>query len=196
MNTPRQAHLTRNTSETQVECTLVLDGTGQHNIQTGIGYLDHMLSALAKHASFDLTLTCKGDLHIDDHHTAEDCALVLGHAFAQALGNKAGVVRFGHAYAPLDEALARAVVDLSGRPYAHVDLHLVRESLGTLACENITHVWVSFAMAAQCTLHLETLRGSNDHHKAEAAFKAAALALRQACARSGNPSVPSTKGVL
>jgi imidazoleglycerol-phosphate dehydratase len=155
-----------------------------------------MLGALTKHARFDLTLTCKGDLHIDDHHTAEDCALALGAALDEALGDRKGVGRFGSAYAPLDEALARAVIDLSGRPYAHVALGLRGERLGDLACENIGHVLRSLATAAQATLHVDLLRGENDHHRAEAAFKATALALRQAVRRDDSDDVPSTKGVL
>ena len=141
-------------------------------------------------------MSCKGDLDIDDHHTAEDCALALGQAFDQALGDKRGITRFGHAYAPLDEALARAVVDLSGRPYAYVDLGLRREKVGDIATEMIGHVLQSFAMAAKMTLHVELIRGQNDHHRAEAAFKSLALALRQAVATAGHDDVPSTKGVL
>src|SRR5690606_38150634 len=129
------------------------------------------------HARFDLTLRCVGDLEVDDHHTAEDCALALGTALDRALGDRAGIGRFGHAYAPLDEALARAVVDLSGRPHPEVQLDLRREALGALACENVGHVLRSLAIAARATLHVDVLKGENDHHKAEAAFKATALAL-------------------
>lgn len=193
---PRTATITRTTNETEIDCTLSLDGTGKATIATGLGFLDHMLTALAKHSRFDLELTCKGDLHIDDHHTAEDCALALGAAFDQALGERAGIARFGHAYAPLDEALARAVVDLSARPHHEIHLDLRREMLGTLACENLVHVLQSFAVAARLTLHVDVLRGVNDHHKAEAAFKACALALRQAVAADATAGVPSTKGVL
>ncbi|MCB9525154.1 MAG: imidazoleglycerol-phosphate dehydratase HisB [Myxococcales bacterium] len=196
MSAPRTATVARKTRETDIHCTLSLDGAGQAQVSTGIGFLDHMLGALTKHARFDLQLTCTGDLHIDDHHTAEDCALALGAAFDQALGARAGIARFGHAYAPLDEALARAVVDLSARPHAEIHLDLRRELLGTLACENLTHVLQSFATAARLTLHVDVLRGMNDHHKAEAAFKACALALRQAVARDATAGVPSTKGVL
>jgi imidazoleglycerol-phosphate dehydratase len=155
-----------------------------------------MLGALTKHARMDVWLRCEGDLHIDDHHSAEDVALTLGAAVDQALGDKRGVARFGSAYAPLDEALARAVVDLSGRPFAHVELGLRREALGGLACENVGHVLRSFATAGRLTLHLDVLRGENDHHRAEAAFKALALALRQAVARQGFDDIPSTKGAL
>lgn len=197
MTAPRTATVTRTTRETAITCTLSLDGTGTATVATGIGMLDHLLTALARHGRFDLALSCDGDLHIDDHHTAEDCALVLGAALEQALGDRRGIARFGHAYAPLDEALARAVVDLSGRPWPEVHLALRREQLGTLACENIVHFFQSLAMAARMNLHLDMLRGENDHHKAEAAMKATALALRAAVARNGPPdAIPSTKGVL
>lgn len=192
----RRSQVERVTSETAIELRLTLDGVGDADVQTGIGFLDHMLISLAKHARFDLYLRCKGDLEVDDHHTAEDCALALGRALDQALGDRRGVARFAHAYAPLDEALARVVVDLSGRPSAMVDLGLRREKLGELACENIAHIFTSLAMASRMSLHVDVLRGDNDHHRAEAAFKAAALALRQAAARDGSSGVPSTKGVL
>lgn len=194
----RRARVSRVTGETAITVALVLDGRGQSELATGIGFLDHLLSALAKHAGFDLELRCTGDLHVDDHHSAEDCALALGSALDQALGERRGIVRFGSAYAPLDEALARAVVDLSGRPYAAISLGLERGVLGGLACENIGHVLSSLATAARATLHVDVLRGANDHHRAEAAFKATALALRQAVARvaGGAQDVPSTKGVL
>lgn len=193
---PRHAKVSRKTSETSIELDLVVDGTGIGDIETGIGFLDHMLISLTKHARFDLTLRCVGDLKVDDHHTAEDCALALGQALDQALGDRRGIKRFAHAYAPLDEALARVVIDLSGRPSAVVDLGLQREALGELACENIGHVFTSLAMALRSSLHVDVLRGENDHHRAEAAFKAAALALRDAVQRDGSDQVPSTKGVL
>ena len=192
----RRAAVGRKTLETAVEVEVALDGSGQAEVATGIGFLDHMLAALAKHARLDLTLKCQGDLQVDDHHTVEDCALALGQALDQALGERRGIARFGSAYAPLDEALARAVVDLSGRPCAVVDLGLVREALGTLACENVGHFFTSLATAGRMALHLDVLRGANDHHRAEAAFKAAALALRQALRVEGPDQVPSTKGVL
>lgn len=196
MTAARRAELTRTTRETDIALTLVLDGTGASDVQTGIGFLDHMLTSLAKHARVDLTLRCTGDLHVDDHHTAEDCALALGQALDEALGDRRGVARFGHAYAPLDEALARAVVDLSGRPYPAIDLGLRREAIGGLACENIAHVFQSLALSGRMALHVDVLKGDNDHHRAEAAFKATALALRQAIARDGGDAIPSTKGVL
>ena len=198
MNAPlprRTATVTRRTNETDVVCTLALDGRGEADISTGIGMLDHLLTALVRHSKLDVTLRCTGDLVIDDHHTAEDCALVLGQALDQALGDRSGIRRFGSAYAPLDEALARAVVDLSGRPWPEVDLQLRREMLGQLATENITHILQSLAIASRTTLHVKILEGANDHHRAEAAFKATALALRQAIALDGG-GVPSTKGVL
>ncbi|MDF1563694.1 MAG: imidazoleglycerol-phosphate dehydratase HisB [Deltaproteobacteria bacterium] len=193
----RQVTLKRETRETRIELSLELDGRGESTLETGLPFLDHMLEALARHARLDLRLTCEGDLEVDDHHTVEDCALVLGAALDQALGERRGITRFGSAYAPLDESLARAVVDLSGRPFAFVELGLRRERLGTVACENLTHFFISLATAARLTLHLELLRGENDHHRAEAAFKALALALRQALALEGEgDAVPSTKGVL
>ncbi len=192
----RQATVERATKETTIELTLNLDGTGQASIDTGIGFLDHMLGALTKHARFDLTLTCKGDLVIDDHHTAEDCALALGQALDQALGERRGIARFGHAYVPLDEALARAVVDLSGRPWPAIDLGLTRERIGAIACENLTHVLQSLAIASRSSLHVDVLKGDNDHHRVEAAFKATALALRHAVSLTATDDIPSTKGVL
>ena len=192
----RRAAVSRNTLETAIEIELSLDGAGRAEVATGIGFLDHMLGALAKHGRFDLTLKCRGDLEVDDHHTVEDCALSLGQALDQALGERRGIARFGSAYAPLDEALARAVVDLSGRPCAVVELGLARATLGTLACENLAHFLASLATAARMALHVDVLRGANDHHRAEAAFKAAALALRQAVCLEGPDQVPSTKGVL
>lgn len=192
----RESRIERSTRETDIRLRLNLDGDGEAEIATGIGFYDHMLTALAKHGRFNLTLDCDGDLDVDDHHTVEDCALALGRAFHEALGERRGIERFGHAYAPLDEALARVVVDLSGRPYAVVNLGLTRESIGALACENISHVFQSFAMEARAAIHVDVLRGDNDHHRAEAAFKALALALKHAVSRTGSSDVPSTKGVL
>ncbi len=192
----RRSTIARTTKETAITLTLVVDGSGKSQVSTGIGFLDHMLATLARFARFDLELTCQGDLHIDDHHTAEDCALALGQALAEALGDKRGIERFGHAYAPLDEALARAVVDLSGRPYPKIDLRLTRETIGTIATENLTHFLQSLAIAARMALHVEVLAGDNDHHKIEAAFKALALALRAAVRADGGGQIPSEKGVL
>jgi imidazoleglycerol phosphate dehydratase HisB len=192
----RQATLRRKTSETEIVEELTLDGAGEAVVETGIGFLDHMLHALAKHARWDLVLRCKGDLHVDDHHSAEDCAIALGKALDVALGERRGIQRFGSAYAPLDEALARAVVDLSGRPWHEIHLGLKRERLGTLSCENIPHFFQSLAIHMRAAIHLDIIRGENDHHKAEAAFKALALALRAACATTNIDDVPSTKGSL
>jgi imidazoleglycerol phosphate dehydratase HisB len=191
----RAAIIERETRETKIRCELDLDGNGKVRVRSGIGFLDHLLTALAFHAGWDLELECRGDLEIDDHHTAEDCALALGAAIDRALGDRSGLVRFGSAHAPLDEALARAVIDLSGRPWPEIHLALQREMLGGLATENVTHVLVSLAIAARCALHVDLLRGANDHHRAEAAFKATALALRQATERRAG-GVPSTKGSL
>ncbi len=191
----RTAQTKRKTKETDIEIALNLDGTGKTEIQTGIGFLDHMLTALAFHSRMDLKLICDGDLHIDDHHTAEDCALALGTAIDEALGPRTGIKRFGYAYAPLDEALARSVIDLSGRPWPEIHLDLQREMVGTWACENITHFFQSLAMTLRCSLHVDVIRGDNDHHKAEAAFKSLAKALGEAVTKAEG-AVPSTKGVL
>ena len=194
--TARNATIDRRTNETEISVTLKLDGTGSSDVQTGIDFLDHLLNALGRHGRFDLKLRCKGDLQVDDHHTAEDCGLALGNALQEALGDRVGIARFGYAYALLDEALARAVVDISGRPFARIDLGLTRERLGELSCENIPHVLSSLATAAGITLHVDVLEGDNDHHKAEAAFKAVALALRAAVGASGFDDIPSTKGTI
>lgn len=191
----RSAELSRVTGETRVDVRLDLDGSGQAEVSTGLGFLDHMLTALTRHAAIDLQITATGDLGVDDHHTVEDCAIVLGRALDQALGDRAGIARFGHAYAPLDESLARAVIDLSGRPWPQVDLGLRRETVGTVSTENLTHFLRSLAIEARMALHVDVLRGDNDHHRAEAAFKAVALALRAALSARGG-DVPSTKGVL
>ncbi|MCP5453708.1 MAG: imidazoleglycerol-phosphate dehydratase HisB [Spirochaetaceae bacterium] len=193
----RSAVVERRTKETSVRVELAL-APGPIDVSSGVGFLDHLLTSLAFHGGFSLSLSCDGDLRVDDHHSAEDCALALGAALREALGDKAGVRRFGSAYAPLDESLARAVVDLSGRPCAVVDLGLTREAIGGLACENVAHVVASLANAATATIHLDVLRGSNDHHRAEAAFKALALALREAAAIDAGygDAVPSAKGAL
>lgn len=194
--TTRAAVVRRSTAETDVTVELTLDGSGQADVTTGVGFYDHLLTAFARHARFDLVLRCRGDLEVDDHHTVEDCALALGQALDQALGDRRGIRRFGFAFAPLDEALARAVVDLSGRPWAEVHLDIRRERIGALSGENVAHAVRSLATAARLCVHLDLERGENDHHKAEAAFKALALALREAVAASGFADVPSTKGTL
>ncbi len=196
--TPRIASLTRSTAETSIEVTINLDGSGRADVSTGIGFFDHMLAHLAKHGVFDLVLRAQGDLHVDAHHTVEDCGIVLGQAFAQALGDKAGIVRAGSAAMPLDEALAFAAVDLSGRPYAVLDLRLYGAEVGGLPPDLFAHFFESFAAAASANVHIRTLAGVNDHHKIEACFKAFARALDQAVRidprRKGD--IPSTKGIL
>lgn len=194
--TSRSATIRRTTSETDVTVELALDGTGEATVSTGIGFYDHLLTALVRHARFDLVLRCRGDLEVDDHHTVEDCALALGQALDQALGDRRGIRRFGFAFAPLDEALVRCVVDLSGRPWAEVHLDIRRERIGALSGENVAHAVRALATAARLCVHLDLERGENDHHKAEAAFKALALALREAVGASGYADVPSTKGSL
>ncbi|MFT4541442.1 MAG: imidazoleglycerol phosphate dehydratase HisB [Planctomycetota bacterium] len=191
----RQSSFQRTTKEVDVSVSINLDGTGRSEITTGLPFLDHMLAALAKHARFDLSLNARGDVHVDDHHTVEDCALALGQALDDALGDRSGIARFGFAFAPLDEALVRAVVDLSARPWPQVKLRFVRETIGTVATENLTHFLNSLCIQARFALHVNQICGENDHHKAEAAFKAVALALRAAVRLDGT-GIPSTKGVL
>eukprot|EP00611_Tribonema_gayanum_P011300 TRINITY_DN214_c0_g2_i2.p1 TRINITY_DN214_c0_g2~~TRINITY_DN214_c0_g2_i2.p1 ORF type:complete len:453 (-),score=122.07 TRINITY_DN214_c0_g2_i2:242-1600(-) len=195
-NGARVASISRKTNETKISVDINLDGTGKASINTGLGFLDHMLHAMAKHGRLDLTLKCEGDLFIDDHHTAEDCAIALGEAFDKALGARAGIARFGNAFCPLDEALARAVVDISSRPHADINLMLTREMIGTVSTEMLPHVLESFAQAARITLHIDVIKGFNCHHKAESAFKATGVALRQAIRADATAGVPSTKGVL
>eukprot|EP01135_Chromosphaera_perkinsii_P004502 Nk52_evm2s285 gene=Nk52_evmTU2s285 len=237
----RASQLSRETKETKISCEVCVDGSGECEVNTGVGFLDHMISALAKHSRMDIKLHCKGDLHIDDHHTVEDCGITLGQVFFKAMGHVTftdllhssgkhsnlnsmrssfegagmstvflvltyafchcfrpvvGIKRFGFAFAPLDEALSRAVVDISGRPFASVNLELKREMIGNLSCEMIPHFLESFATEARITVHVDVLKGCNDHHKAESAFKALAIALREAASLTGRSDVPSTKGVL
>lgn len=241
MASARWAALARDTNETKIQLAINLDGgdfppdtdarllqsDAAHAAQssksqtiavnTGIGFLDHMLHALAKHSGWSLALKCEGDLHsmfdccacednllykltlsVDDHHTAEDVCIALGYAFNKALGTPTGLARFGSAYAPLDEALSRAVVDLSNRPYAVIELGLKREWLGKLSTEMVPHCMESFAQAARVTIHVDCLRGQNDHHRAESAFKALALAIKAATTRvkGKEGEIPSTKGTL
>ncbi|CAG8790966.1 5334_t:CDS:2 [Racocetra persica] len=198
MSTARTSTITRKTNETDINVYLHLDSIESQSIDidTGIGFLNHMYHALAKHSGWSLTLKCKGDFHIDDHHSAEDTAIALGLAFKQALGEPRGIKRFGYAYAPLDEALSRAVIDISGRPYADINLDLKREKIGELSTEMLPHVLSSFATSAGITLHVDVVKGKNDHHRAESAFKALAVAMKQAIERTGSNEVPSTKGVL
>jgi imidazoleglycerol-phosphate dehydratase len=196
--TMRTATVHRQTKETDVEITLDLDGTGTYEVETGIGFLNHMLAHVAVHGLFDLTVRASGDLHIDPHHTVEDVALTLGEAFAQALGDKAGIVRVGSAYVPMDESLAFVAVDLSGRPYAVADIAWTGPAVGGLPVTLIPHFLESFAITARANVHTRLLYGKDDHHKAEALFKALGRALDAAVRpdpRRGG-AIPSTKGVL
>ena len=198
VKTPRQARIERLTKETQITIQLNLDGNGQHQVDTGIGFLDHMLTHIAVHGLFDLDVQAQGDLHIDVHHTVEDVALALGQAFAQALGDRAGIVRMAAAYAPMDETLARVAVDLSGRPYAVIEANWHAPSVGNIPTTLFPHFLESFAMTARCNLHAQVLAGRDDHHQAEALFKALARALDAATQidpRRGGV-IPSTKGTL
>jgi imidazoleglycerol-phosphate dehydratase len=193
----RQAEIKRKTKETDIRVALRLDGAGEGKIATGIPFLDHMLELFAKHGLFDLEVTCKGDLHIDDHHSVEDTAICLGRALAEAVGDKAGLVRFGAAYVPMDETLARAVVDLSGRAFFVYHVKNTRGKIGTFATELAEHFWHSFAEHAKCNLHIEVFYGRNQHHILEAVFKATARALAQATRRDERiKGVLSTKGTL
>lgn len=176
---------------------LTIDGTGQAQVATGVGFLDHMLTLFAKHGLFDLEVVCRGDLQIDDHHSVEDIGITLGQALAEALGDKAGIARYGSAVVPMDEALCRAVIDLSGRFYLVYQVETSRNRVGAFSVEMAEHFWRSFAEAARCNLHIDLLRGRNTHHILEATFKATARALRQATERDARvQGVPSTKGVL
>lgn len=194
----RTSEVSRQTSETQIQITLDLDGTGKHSISTGVGFLDHMLTHLAVHGLFDLTVDAKGDLNIDVHHTVEDVALVLGQAFDQALGDRRGIIRMGDCFAPMDETLAHVAVDLSGRPYAVVQAEWHAPYIGNIPGTLFPHFFESFAVTARCNLHARVLYGRDDHHQAEALFKAWARALDIATQidprRLG--SIPSTKGSL
>ena len=194
---PRHAQVQRRTRETDVSVTLDLDGRGRYEVDTGLGFLDHMLAQVASHGLFDLSVQAGGDLEVDEHHTVEDVAIALGQALDQALGSRRGLVRMGSAYAPLDEALAHVVVDLSGRPYAVIDVEFATERLGAVGTDLIVHFLETLAFQARLCLHARVLQGRNDHHKAEALFKALGRALdaatRQDPRRQG---VPSTKGVL
>lgn len=194
----RTAEIHRQTTETDIRLTLALDGSGRAEVHTGLGFLDHMLGHLAVHGLFDLTLHARGDLHVDEHHTVEDCALALGAAFDRALGDRRGIVRMGSAYVPMDETLAFVAVDLSGRPYAVVQADWHGPVVGGIATSLFPHFLHSFAVAARANLHARVLYGADDHHQAEALFKALGRALDAATCldpRRGG-AVPSTKGAL
>jgi len=193
----RQGSVERKTRETDIRLRLDLDGEGQSRIATGIGFFDHMLTAFSTHGRFDVELRCKGDLHVDAHHSVEDVGIALGQALREALGDKRGIVRFGHAYVPLDEALSRCVIDLSGRPYLHYDVTFKARQIGEMPTELFEDFFWALADHGRLNIHLEAIRGRNAHHIAETLFKSAARALSMAVARDPRvKGIPSTKGSL
>ena len=196
-NSLRDAEVRRKTKETDIAVTLALDGSGKSKVTTGLPFLDHMLELFARHGLFDLEVRCNGDLEIDDHHSVEDIAICLGQAFQQALGDKAGIARYGSSVVPMDEALCRSVVDLSGRFYLVYEVQTRRQRIGNFSVELAEHFWRSFAEKLQCNLHIDLIRGRNTHHILEASFKATARALKQAVEKDARiEGVLSTKGSL
>jgi imidazoleglycerol-phosphate dehydratase len=198
MSTPRTASITRNTNETQIRVAINLDGTGVQQLDTGVPFLDHMLDQIARHGLIDLDISARGDLHIDAHHTVEDVGITLGQAFAQAIGDKKGIRRYGHAYVPLDEALSRVVIDFSGRPGLEFHVPFKRSMIGSFDVDLTHEFFQGFVNHALVTLHIDNLRGENAHHQCETVFKAFGRALRMAAeldARSAG-TIPSTKGSL
>ena len=198
IQTNRTANITRNTSETQISVALNLDGTGAAQLNTGVPFLDHMLDQIARHGLMDLSITAKGDTHIDDHHTVEDIGIALGQAFAQAVGDKRGMVRYGHAYVPLDESLSRVVIDFSGRPGLLLNAEFARARVGAFDVDLVSEFFHGFVNHAAVTLHIDNLRGVNAHHQIETIFKAFGRALRMAVAIDARAAdaVASTKGTL
>ena len=194
----RNATVERSTLETQISVSLNLDGSGQSDLSSGLGFLDHMLDQIARHGMMDLTIKAKGDLHIDAHHTVEDIGISLGQAFAKAIGDKKGIRRYGHAYVPLDEALSRVVIDISGRPEMEFDVKFSRALIGEFDVDLIHEFFQGFVNHAMITLHIDNLRGNNSHHQAETVFKAFGRALRMAIEPDPRMSgvMPSTKGTL
>ncbi|WP_131668723.1 imidazoleglycerol-phosphate dehydratase HisB [Psychrobacter pygoscelis] len=194
----RIATVERITAETQITVTVNLDGTGQGKVDTGVPFLDHMIDQIKRHGLFDLDITCKGDTFIDDHHSVEDTGITLGQAFAKALGDKKGIRRYGHFYAPLDEALSRAVVDISGRPGLHMDIPFTRAYVGKFDVDLFSEFFFGFVNHAWMTVHLDNLKGKNSHHQIESTFKAFARALRMACEYDMRAlhTLPSTKEAL
>lgn len=196
--TERTASVARNTLETQIQVTLNLDGSGNGVFDTGVPFLEHMLDQIARHGMMDINVQAKGDTHIDDHHTVEDIGITLGQAFAQAVGDKKGIVRYGHAYVPLDEALSRVVIDFSGRPGLEMHVPFTRATIGRFDVDLFSEFFHGFVNHAGVTLHIDNIRGENSHHQAETVFKAFGRALRMALAQDPKMTgiTPSTKGVL
>lgn len=192
----RTSNIERKTGETDISLALNLDGEGKSTIDSGCGFLDHMLTLFAAHGKFDLTLSCKGDTNVDDHHTVEDIGICLGKAFAEALSDKRGIARYGDIILPMDEALILAAVDLSGRDYLGYALEIPTEKVGSFDTELVEEFWLAFVRNAACNLHIRQLAGKNSHHIIEGAFKAVARSLRAAVKSDGTDAVPSTKGVL
>jgi imidazoleglycerol-phosphate dehydratase len=191
----RTAELTRKSKETQLTAKVDLEGRGRIKVSTGLAFVDHMLEQVARYGGFDLTLRGRGDIQVDPHHLVEDAGIVLGQVLSKALGDRAGIARFASAYAPLDESLARVVVDLGRRPYLSYNVPL-RGRVGTLESEVLEELWRALSIHLGATMHVDVIRGRNRHHVAEATFKALGLALREAMAETGGPGVPSSKGVL
>ena len=192
----RTAQISRRTAETDIALNLNLDGMGRYEIDTGVGFFDHMLTAFARHGGFDLTVRCTGDTRVDDHHSVEDIGICLGDAFAEALGEMRGVARYGHAILPMDEALILSAADLSGRGMLCWDVDLPTEKVGTFDTELAREFWLAFTRRANCTLHIRKLAGENSHHILEGVFKSAARTMKQAVALTGSDEIPSTKGNL
>ena len=198
MNAPRTAQITRHTAETRIAVRLNLDGSGRAELSTGIGFFDHMLDQIARHGLIDLAVHCEGDLHIDGHHTVEDVGIAIGQALKSAVGDKRGIARYGHAYVPLDEALSRAVIDLSGRPGLHLHAQFTSGMVGAFDTQLVAEFFQGLANHAALTLHIDNLRGINAHHQIETIFKAFGRALRMACTADPRSAgqIPSTKGSL
>ena len=194
--TMRTVKINRKTAETDIELTLNLDGKGKSTIQTGVGFLDHMLTLFAAHGKFDLTVTCQGDTHVDDHHSAEDIGICLGQAFQSALGDKRGITRYGSFLLPMDEALIQTAVDISGRSFLGYGLEIPTEKIGTFDTELVEEFWLAFVRQCPMSLHIRQLAGKNAHHIVEGCFKSVARSLKIAVAFDGSNEIPSTKGVL
>jgi imidazoleglycerol-phosphate dehydratase len=192
----RTATITRKTAETDINLNLNLDGSGVSTIETGCGFLDHMLTLFARHGRFNITLCCKGDTYVDDHHTAEDIGIALGQAFAQALGDKRGITRYADTILPMDEALILTAIDISGRSYLAYDLQIPTQKVGTFDTELVEEFWLAFTRNCPMSLHIRKLAGTNAHHIAEGCFKSVARTLKAAVALDGTDAIPSTKGVL